>query len=87
MLHYDDSTIEDLFYCALAWSETCLFFCQQFLSLCPEWVEDNPEHKLVEDNPEHKLVEDNPEHKLVEDNPEHKLVEDNPEHKLAEDNP
>ena len=29
----DDSTIEDLFYHAPNWSKTCLFFCQQFLSL------------------------------------------------------
>ena len=36
MLHvllYDESTTEDLFYCAQAWSKTYLFFCQQFLSL------------------------------------------------------
>ena len=31
-------TIEDLFYCAQAWSKTCLFFCQQSLGL--ELVED-----------------------------------------------
>ena len=47
MLLYDDSTIEDLFYYAPAWSETCLFFCQQFLSLCLESAEYNSEHDLV----------------------------------------
>ena len=41
---YDDSTIEDLFYCAPAWSETCLFLLQQFLSLGLESVEDNLAH-------------------------------------------
>ena len=46
MLLYDDSTIEDLFYYALAWSKTCLFFCQQFLSLGLESAEDNPEHEV-----------------------------------------
>ena len=39
-----DSTIEDLFYCAPAWSNICLFFCRQFLSLSLESVEDNSEH-------------------------------------------
>ena len=43
----DDSTIEDLFYCAPAWSKTCLVFCQQFLSLGLESVEDNSEHDLA----------------------------------------
>ena len=38
MFLYDDSTIENLFYCAPAWSKTCLFFCQQFLSLGLESV-------------------------------------------------
>ena len=33
VLLYDDSTIEDRFYCAPAWSKTFLFFCQQFLNL------------------------------------------------------
>ena len=37
----DDSTIEDRFHCALVWSKTCLLFCQQFLSLGLESVEDN----------------------------------------------
>ena len=45
MLLYDDSTIEDLFYCAPAWPKTCLFFCQQFLSL--ESVVDDLEHNLA----------------------------------------
>ena len=43
----NDSTIEDLFYCVPAWSKTCLFFCQQFLSLGLESVEDKSEHELV----------------------------------------
>ena len=47
MLLYDDSTIEDLFYYAPAWSETCLFFCQQFLSLCLKSAEHNSENDLV----------------------------------------
>ena len=42
-----DSTIEDLFYCAPAWSKTCLLFCQQFLSLDLESVEDNSEHAFA----------------------------------------
>ena len=46
MLLHDDSTIEDLFYYAPAWSKTCLFFCQQFLSLGLESAEDNPEHEF-----------------------------------------
>ena len=29
----NDSTMDNLFYCAPAWSKACLFFCQQFLSL------------------------------------------------------
>ena len=40
-------TIEDLFYCAPAWSKTCLVFCQQFLSLGLESVEDKLEHDLA----------------------------------------
>ena len=32
-LFYDDSTTEDLFYFTPAWSKTCLFFCQQFLTI------------------------------------------------------
>ena len=47
MLLYDDSTIEDLFYCASTWSKTCLFFSQQFLSLGLESVEDNFEQDLA----------------------------------------
>ena len=47
VLLYNDSTIEDLFYCALAWSKICLFFCKQFLSLDLESVEDNSEHDLA----------------------------------------
>ena len=43
----DDCIIEDLFYCALAWSKTCLFFCQQFLSLGLELLESNLEHELA----------------------------------------
>ena len=37
-------TIEDLFYCALAWSKTCLFFYQQFLCHGLELLGDNLEH-------------------------------------------
>ena len=48
MLLYDDSTIEDLLYYASAWSKTCLFFCQQFLSLSLESSEENSEHDLAE---------------------------------------
>ena len=44
-LLYDDSSIEDLFYCAASWSKTCTFFCQQFLSL--ESVVDDLEHNLA----------------------------------------
>ena len=40
-------TIEDLFYCALAWSKTCLFFYQQFLSLDLESVKNNSERDLA----------------------------------------
>ena len=47
VLLYDDSTIQNLFYCALAWSKICLFFCKQFLSLDLESVEDNSEHDLA----------------------------------------
>ena len=46
---YDDSTIEDLFYCAPAWSKTCLFFCQQFLNLGLESDEGIWEHDLAGD--------------------------------------
>ena len=38
MLLYDDSTIDDLFYCAPAWSQTCLGL---------ESVEDDSEHDLA----------------------------------------
>ena len=38
------ATIEGLFYCAPVWSITCLVFCQQFLTLGLESVEDNSEH-------------------------------------------
>ena len=48
MLLYGDWTIEDLFYCAPAWSKTCLVFCQMFLSLGLESVEDNLERDLAE---------------------------------------
>ena len=44
----DDSTIEDMSYCAPARSKTCLFFCQQFPSLGLELIEDNLERDLVE---------------------------------------
>ena len=37
----------DLFYCAPAWSETCLFFCQLFFSLGLESVEGNSENGLA----------------------------------------
>ena len=47
VLLYDDSSMEDLFYRASAWSKTNLFFCQQFLSLGLELVEDNSEHGLA----------------------------------------
>ena len=47
MFFCDDSTIEDLFYCALAWSRTGLFFCQQFLILGLESAEDNSENDLA----------------------------------------
>ena len=47
MLLYDDSTIEDLFYSAPAWSETCFLFCQQFISLGLEKAEDEMEHDLA----------------------------------------
>ena len=42
----DDSIIKDLFHCAQAWSKTC-WFCQQFLNLGLESVEDNSEHELA----------------------------------------
>ena len=44
MLLCDDSTIEDLFYFAPAWSKTCLFFYQQFFSLGLGSIEHNSEH-------------------------------------------
>ena len=47
VLLYRDLTVEGLLYCAPAWSKTCLFFCQQFLSLDLESVEDNSEHDLA----------------------------------------
>ena len=40
-------TIEDLFYCALAWSKTCLFFYQQFLSLGLQSLEDYWERDIA----------------------------------------
>ena len=43
----DDSTNEDLFYCAPASSKICLVFCQQFLSLGLESVKDNSKHDLA----------------------------------------
>ena len=43
-----DSTIEDLSYCVPAWSKTCLFFCQQFLGLGLESVEDKFEHDIAQ---------------------------------------
>ena len=43
----DDSTNEDLFYCAPASSKICLFFCHQFLSLGLESVKDNSKHDLA----------------------------------------
>ena len=47
VLFYVDSTIEDLFSCALALSKTCLFFCQHFPSLGLESVDHNSEHDLA----------------------------------------
>ena len=47
VLLYNDSTIEDLFYCVPAWSKTCLFFCQQVLSLGFESVEHNSKYDLA----------------------------------------
>ena len=44
---YGDSAIEDLFYSAPAWSQTCLFFCQMFLSLGLESGEDDSGHGLA----------------------------------------
>ena len=40
-------TIEELFYCAPARSETGLFFCQQFLSRGLESVEDDSKYDLA----------------------------------------
>ena len=45
VLLFGDLAMEDLFY--YAWSKTCLFFCQQFLSLGLESVEDSAEHDLA----------------------------------------
>ena len=42
-----NSTIEDPFYCAPAWSKTCLFFSQQLLSFGLGSVEDNSEQDLA----------------------------------------
>ena len=47
MLLYDNLTTEDLFKRALARSKTCSFFCQQFLGLGLESVEDNSGHDLA----------------------------------------
>ena len=47
VLLYHDSTIENLFYCAPAWSKTCLFFCQQFLSFGLESVDGNSVHDFA----------------------------------------
>ena len=47
MLFYNDSTIEDLFYCVPAQSKTCLFFCQQFLRFGIESVDGNLEYDLA----------------------------------------
>ena len=43
----EDPAVEYLVHCALACSETCLFFCQQLLSLCFQSVEDHSEHNLA----------------------------------------
>ena len=47
VLLYVDLTTEDLFYCTPTWSETCMFFCQQFLSFVRESAEGNSEHDLA----------------------------------------
>ena len=47
MLRYKDSAFENLFYCSPAWTKSCLFFCQQFLSLGFESFEYNSEHDLA----------------------------------------
>ena len=47
VLLYDELTVKDLFCCAPAWFKTCLFFCQQFLSLGLKSVEDNSEHDFA----------------------------------------
>ena len=44
---YDNSTVGDLFYCASARSKICIFYCQQFLILDLESVEDISEHGLA----------------------------------------
>ena len=41
------STFEDLFYVLWPGLKTCLFFCQQFLSLGLESIENNSEHDLA----------------------------------------
>ena len=46
-LLYYDSTFEDLFNCAPAWSKTCMLFCQQFSTLGLELAEGNSEHDLA----------------------------------------
>ena len=46
VLLFGDSTTEDLFYSAPAWSKTRLFFFQQFLSLGFQSVENNSEQDL-----------------------------------------
>ncbi|WP_419581886.1 hypothetical protein [Thiolapillus sp.] len=47
LLLYNESIIEDPFYCGPVWSKTCLFFCQQFLSLDPESSEDTSVRNLA----------------------------------------
>ena len=44
VLLYNYSTVADLFYCAPAWSKTCLLFCHQFHSLGLESVKNTSEH-------------------------------------------
>ena len=46
-LDENDSTIENMFYCAPALSKACLLFLQQFFILGLESVEDNSEHDLA----------------------------------------
>ena len=47
VLLYDELTVKELFCCAPAWFKTCLFFCQQFLSLGLKSVEDNSAYDLT----------------------------------------